>query len=97
MIGDTTVVDGKYSYTGYTTRIRNCIPDTKTVELDRSNIDEAVAIKAATKDPNLGIITHATKTPDNDGEESKEVMDNATRALNPTVVCVTNHFPRKAT
>ena len=52
--------------------------------MDKSGIDEADAIEAATKDPNIGTITHATKTPDNDGEESKEVMDDATRALNPT-------------
>ena len=59
----------------------DCIPDIKTVESDKSDICEADDIEADSKDPSLGTINYTTKTL---GEESKEVMDDATRALNLT-------------
>ena len=66
----------------------DCIPDIKTVELDSCDIDEADAIEDATKDPNIGILgtfNYTTKAvDDDDGEESKKIIDDATRALNPT-------------
>ena len=69
-------------------RTVDCIPDTKPVELGSSDTDEADAIKAATKDPNLGIvgiINYTTKgLDDKDGKVSKEVIDDAARALKPT-------------
>ena len=66
----------------------DCNPDIKTVELDSCDIDEADAIEDTTKDPNIGIlgtIIYPTKAfDDDDGEESKKIIDDATRALNPT-------------